>query len=155
MLRLYKLPFQILLASLLLLLPTTVFCQKSIEIGFSCRYVYFEEADWSLTHARSEALQPHELDLNIRFGIGDPNLRGTFTLGYAKFRNADFTFTNLLFSTCENVTCNGYTQNLDAYRFNPEVEYQIKKGKLNYGLGAGIFYCGAFGGKKEQLLSEF
>lgn len=128
---------------------------RPVEIGLSYRYVHFQEADFSLTHARSEAFQPHELDANFRFDIGDRNVRGTLTVGIAKYGISDFKYPNLLFYDCSDESYNGITQNYMAYRFNPGIEYQIRKGKINYGIGAGIFYYGLFSGKQEEVYAAF
>ena len=153
----YQYPFPFLLLAFILL-GNPIFGQQKhrpIEIGISYRYIYFEEADISITHVRSEAFQPHELDAHVRFDIGDRNVRGTLTLGIAKYGIADFTYPNLLFYDCSDESYNGITQNYNAYRFNPGIEYQIKKGKVNYGIGAGVFYYGMFKGKQEEVYATF
>ncbi len=145
---------KLLLGLLLFISPMSLLSQqKTFEVGLSYRYVYFEEFDWSFSSERGEALQPNELDAHLRFDIGDRKIRGTFTLGYAKYGANEATFPSLLFFSCGNGSYYAKVQNYHAYRFNPGIEYQIRKGKISYGVGAGIFYYGAFAGKQDEVFS--
>lgn len=98
-------------------------------------------------------MEPNELDANFKFNIGDAKLRGTLTLGLARYGNAEITIPNFIYYDCGDDYFNGITQNYWAYRFNPGVEYPISKKRFTYSCGAGIFYYGGFNGRREEVYS--
>lgn len=123
----------------------------TFEAGLSYRYIRLSEGGISLSHSKWEEIGPHELDFNVRFDIGSDKIKGTFTLGFTRYDNADFAYPNLLWSNCTVGDYTATAENYSAYRFNPGAEYITYHGKISYGAGAGVFYYGGIAGKQQQV----
>ena len=102
-------------------------------------------------------MQPHGIDLNFRFDIGDPKLRGTFVLGWGKIESAHYDYHGLenIFNDCVDHLEMDFTAREQNYlRINPGVEFFTERGKVSYGFGAGVYLISSFNGPEATVYTD-
>lgn len=119
------------------------------EIGLSYRYQKYNTGLFNRNSVHAESMQPHGIDLNFRFDIGDPKLRGTLILGWGKLQSAyvDYHGLDNIFDDCiDHFELDATAREQSYLRINPGVEFATEKGKVSYGYGVGVYVISSFRG---------
>lgn len=149
----------LLLASAFILSASGLFAQSPgrYEIGVSYRYQRYTTAMFSTQNIHSETMKPHGIDLNFRFDIGDPKLRGTLLLGWGKIESVfvDYHGFDNIFDDCvDHFELDATVRDQHYLRINPGVEFATERGKVSYGYGVGIYMVSAFRGPEIATYTD-
>ena len=142
-----------------LLISTGLFSQEAgrYEVGFSYRYQRYNTGMFGRTTVHSELMNPHGIDLNFRFNIGDPKLRGTLILGWGKLESVyvDYHGLDNIFNDCiDHFELDATAREQNYLRINPGIELDNEKGKISYGYGAGIYVISTFRGPEVTTYTD-
>jgi hypothetical protein len=127
------------------------------EVGLSYRYQRYNTGAFSFTNAHSEYVQPHGIDLNFRFDIGDPKLRGSLILGWGKIESAyvDYHGLDNIFNDCiDHFELDATAREQHYLRINPGVEFATERGKVSYGYGVGVYMISSFRGPEATVYTD-
>ncbi len=102
-------------------------------------------------------MTPHGIDLNFRFDIGDPKLRGTLIVGWGKLQSAHVDYNGLenIFNECiDHLEVDATAREQNYLRINPGVEFAYERGKVNYGYGVGAYVISSFRGPEVTVHTD-
>jgi hypothetical protein len=143
----------------LIVCSTNLFAQSPgrYEIGVSYRYQRYSSGMFGFNNIHAESMQPHGIDLNFRYDIGDPKLRGTLVLGWGKIESAHVDYHGLenIFDDCIDHFQLDLTGREQHYlRINPGIEFAVEKGKVSYGYGVGVYVISSFRGPEITTYTD-
>lgn len=127
------------------------------EVGVSYRYQRYNTGFFNRNNIHSEYMQPHGIDLNFRFDIGDPKLRGSLILGWGKLEsaNVDYHGLNNIFNDCiDHFELDATVREQSYLRINPGVEFATGRGKVSYGYGVGVYVISSFRGPEVTVYTD-
>jgi|GEM_PF-6117804 hypothetical protein len=127
------------------------------EIGVSYRYQRYNTGLFNLNSVHAETMNPHGIDLNFRFDIGDPKLRGSLVLGWGKIESAyvDYHGLNNIFNECvDHFELDATARDQNYLRINPGVEFVTERGKVSYGFGMGVYVISSFRGPEITTYTD-
>lgn len=127
------------------------------EIGASYRYQRYNTGFFSRKSANAETMQPHGIDLNFRFDIGDPKLRGSLVIGWGKLESVHFDYNGLdnIFNECgDHFEFDVTAREQNYLRINPGVEFATEHGKESYGYGVGVYVISSFRGAEFNTQTD-
>lgn len=127
------------------------------EVGVSYRYQRYNTGFFNTNNIHSEYMQPHGIDLNFRFDIGDPKLRGSFILGWGKLQSANVNYHGLdnIFNDCiDHFQLDATAREQNYLRINPGVEFATERGKVSYGYGVGVYVISSFRGPEVTVYTD-
>ena len=127
------------------------------EVGVSYRYQRYNTGFFNPNSIHSEYMEPHGIDLNFRFDIGDPKLRGTLILGWGKLESAhvDYHGLNNIFNDCiDHFEMDATVRDQNYLRINPGVEFSTERGKVSYGYGVGVYVISSFRGPEVTVYTD-
>ncbi len=127
------------------------------EVGLSYRYQRYNTGFFNPTNVHSESMQPHGIDLNFRFDIGDPKLRGTLILGWGKIESAHVDYHGLdnIFNDCiDHFELDATAREQSYLRINPGVEFATERSKVSYGYGVGVYVISSFRGPEVTAYTD-
>lgn len=148
------------------LLPAIIICfsfitvarsQSNYEIGVSYRYQRYSTGTFWRESLQFETMRPHGIDLNFRFDIGDPKLRGTLVLGWSKLESVKIDYHGLdnIFNDCiEHFQLDATAREQNCLRINPGVEFATGRGKVSYGYGVGVYVISSFAGYEATTYTD-